>query len=307
VADDWAEKRREVEALLGHRVNKERWLATLSLRGYIRLGPDIAQAADIAADLEEIAADSGESEPRERIEGFVRSTDDQPTPISRVGALSRVLATDAERIDEVRDWRERELLKGLLERDDCARWILEQHEQPEPGSDFVWLAYAPPGAQRVHRVPVDRAGPLGQLAKIADDLADIYGWQDQQAAMFVLSGAIPIVSPIRVRTVRKGPIFAASRIILEVDPWTDPREVANAYRRTRRDESNNQRYRPLGERALNLAAFVAEHYEETDAERLAAWNRAYPDWKYPDLRSFGRASREATNTLLDPKLFGGNQ
>jgi len=297
VADDpWANVRREVERLHGRPVSNELW-AFLEIK-YDHLGPESARAEDLAFDLDEIAIRVGERASSEPAAQFVRKSDGT----SRVLALSTVLASEAANVDEVRAFRGRALPNGLIKHQDCAAWIRERHEEPST-SDRVLLAYAPPDAQWVYRIAVTRGGVLGELAHLSEVLADMFGWQEQQATMFLLSGVVPLVAPIRVTVRRKGPIAAASRIILEIDPWTEPAAVQATYRRVRKENARGQRYRPLGERALALAAFVAERADLSDEKRRQLWNRAHAEWKYPDVRTFTRAYREATATLLDPKII----
>ena len=297
MANEWAGVRRQVEQLVGRPVGDQLWIAVRKSHEY--LGPDAAQPEDMAKDLEEIFAEAGESGTRERAERFAGRN----AKAGRTQAISAVFAAIAAERADVRDFRARALPDGLVQLDDCAQWIFDHQPQSLPKKETALLDYAPPGAEWVHRVRVAHDSLLGDLQMLSNALAGTFSWQPQQATMFVLSGAVPIVAAIRGTVRYKGPVAAASRIILEIDPWTDPRDVQAAYSTLRKGDDATRRYRPLGERALALAAFIAERPDDPDEKRRRAWNRAHPDWTYPDVRSFSRAHRQAWERLLDPKIY----
>lgn len=166
------------------------------------------------------------------------------------------------------------------------------------------LGYGVPGDKWMHFVAVPKGGGVERLYRLAGELAARYGWQQAQATLFILTGSIPLVSPLTAELVTRRPCAGASRLVLTIDPALPPEEVAAEYRRVRRALlGEGKRARPLSEKHLRLGAFVAERQDcRTDAERLHAWNAAYPHWGYQQdqVTNFNRDYRRAQERLLHP-------
>jgi len=153
------------------------------------------------------------------------------------------------------------------------------------------LAYGVPEDCWERHVPTTNAGVLERLRQISVFLAKRYGWQEAQATLFVLTGRIPLVSPVRCKV-------NLSRITLDVDPSITPRHLADHYRRIRR-KVLAKRTRSLSPKHINLAAFLAGRDPGKKwEERLNAWNERYPCWKYDDVGIFSRDCRQAKKRLL---------
>lgn len=245
--------------------------------------------------------------------------------------VSLLLAIEAGRRDDVRLFRDDALGCEALPLDGVDAWIRAHREEPtfwvrvpvaaqglHVGADGdariaprllisrvqassweeVRLHYV--DEHRVaHTVAVTAGGVLDDLRVLGETLSRAYGWTPAQATVFVLTDAVPLLEEIRVRTdVRSQP--AASRIRLEVEPTVPAARVAAAYRREQQ-RLLVSRPRPLGEKSLELARFVAESDPAlTWRERLEGWNAAHPDWAYrrEHVQNFHRDSMAAQRRLL---------
>ena len=260
----------------------------------------------------------------------------------RLRAISVLLAYDAEqdplvvdfrtsvlggqllRSEEVEDWikqqaiadgKPTQLLNGVpLPSDAECQWdrtaggwftnppIVIDRQHPTLGRISVkLLAYGVPEDpwQRVVKTTV--GGVLEKLRQVSGYLAKQYGWQDAQATLFVLTGNIPAVSAIRAK-IQFRPFPVTTRITLTVDPTLTPREVAKHYGNVRQ-KVLRKRYRSLTEKHIGLAMFSATRpEEETWAERMAAWNKEYPKWRYmfEQVSNFRRDCLQAQRRLLHP-------
>lgn len=249
----------------------------------------------------------------------------------RADVVSLLLAVDAGRRDDVRLFRSDALGGEVLPLDGVDGWIRAHREEPT-----FWVR-VPLGAQKLHvgadgdariapRVLISRVqassweevrleyvdehrvaqtvavtvgGVLDDLRAMSETLSRTYAWTRAQATVFVLTDAVPLLEEIRVRTDgRSNP--AASRICLEVDPTVPAARVAGAYRREQQ-RLLVSRPRPLGEKSLELARFVAVSDPDlTWRERLDAWNAAHPEWAYARdrVQNFHRDATAARRRLL---------
>ena len=246
-------------------------------------------------------------------------------PDRRLEVLSYIIAAEASRLPEVRNFREKVLRGRLLAPEDVPSWI-EQHKaeatiyvriplpsKPQNFPDWfsslaaipeeeraTWpveyqsdtLAYPVPGEEFVRRVPVDKNSPLGHLKQVVTKLVTRSPWwQEAQAVAFVLTGVVPPLPRARITITYSS--HMPPRITLEVDPRLSSREVADIYAKAR-SEVFQGRDKPMGEKHLTLAAFLAENATgETWQELMGKWNREYPKWKYTDYRWFCRDARAA--------------
>lgn len=163
------------------------------------------------------------------------------------------------------------------------------------------LEYATTGDGWVRKIPVTSGGVLDRLKALARSLSRHYGWQKAQATVFALTDRTPLVS---VHSAHYAPNFsfpALSRIELVLDPALSPRQVAEFYRKARK-EIVSGRYRNLSEKHTLLAAFGASHGNSPKLREK--WNRQYPKWRYESESNFGRDVRAAKQRLLlaDPRV-----
>lgn len=157
-----------------------------------------------------------------------------------------------------------------------------------------------PGEDWARRVPVRHDGVLGRLKRIAGQLCKRYPpWQEAQAVAFVLSGAIPLV-PIGRVTYHLSSHMPA-RMTMMVDPRLSKEEVADLYARHRRKLFQGQD-KPMTEKHLRLAVFLAENPTSTWAERMLKWNASYPQWGYKNYRTFCRDALAAYERVRGHKF-----
>ncbi len=149
-------------------------------------------------------------------------------------------------------------------------------------------------------VPTAEGGVLERLRQLSEALARHYGWDEALATNFVLTGEVPLVPSVEIRGSYPSNFRTLARISLTVDPALSPREVADHYRRVRA-EIVGGRHRELSEKHMRLATFTAARpASETLRQRMVAWNRKYPDWRYKTETNFGRDCKQAIQRLLHP-------
>lgn len=149
-------------------------------------------------------------------------------------------------------------------------------------------------------VPTAEGGVLDRLCQLSEGLARLCGWDEASATNFVLTGEIPVVRSIEIRSSRASGYPTLARISLTVDPALSPREVADHYRRMR-GRILKGRHRELDDKHLHLAIFAAERPAgETLREKMAAWNKEHAGWKYKTETNFGRDCAQAVRRLLHP-------
>jgi hypothetical protein len=234
------------------------------------------------------------------------------TASTRVEALSALLAIDARDQDYVSDFRRRVLRGRLLKPERVSGWVERRGgtttrfvTTPEQDRERVVkrtvqiLDYAIPESSWVQRELVALDSELDHLRAISESLAKRYSWQPGQASTFVLTNLVPILEPIRATINHRAPVRAATRIVLDIDPTTTAREVADGYKLIR-EEVLGRRYRRMSEKNMRLAIFAAEHQEGTWDERMQAWNRRGIGNRYTEPSNFQRDAVNATRRLLEP-------
>lgn len=242
---------------------------------------------------------------------------------TRTEARSALLAIEAARDEEVQTFRRRRLRGRLLRRENVEAWVERQerleHRRGLPG---FWVAvavekpststvqgcraeepatvreltYAVPHDRWVRASPTRSGGVLEKLRVLSEQLARRYAWDAAQAATFVLTGAIPIVPMIRLNW-----DGARGRVVLDVDSFVTPREVALAYGKARHPLVKT-RPRPQTEKHLRLAVWFAERPAgESWAQRMAVWNREHRKWRYRRAENFARDAVAALKRLHPPR------
>jgi hypothetical protein len=231
---------------------------------------------------------------------------------TRAEALSALLAAEASRDENVVIFRRAELRGRLIKPENIGDWVERRTESPSqlvtvaeerPDDPLEYsrrvLDYAAPPGAVVMRLAVAVGSPLDRLRILSASLAQRYAWQPAQATVFVLSGLVPILSPVRANTTMRFPITAASRITLDIDPTVTPREVAEHYAAVRKEVLPG-RSRRMSEKHLRLAIYAASHSAGTWAERMRGWNDEHPDERYSQSSNFQRDAAKAVKRLLNP-------
>ena len=240
------------------------------------------------------------------------------TTDARLDALAEILALDAARLREVREARE-DLLGGvLLKPQEVPRWVDEQDAREGEVDEGAILHDPRPDGQKSGKLLVKPGGTLDRLRLLVKRLTSAYGWDEPDAVSFVLAGTTPQLKRASVAIRYRSPYPTQSRIVIEADPRTPPREVTRLYSEARL-RLRKGADRPMKPKQLALAVFVARemnkfalvgvnvsylssvaedqrfritvHSTLTDdlkpndappgwRELMERWNRTYPDWAY---------------------------
>jgi hypothetical protein len=163
---------------------------------------------------------------------------------------------------------------------------------------FRFLAYSVPESEEKKEIPTRYEGKLERLRQLSERLAQEYGWTEAQSTVFVLTGAVPEITPV-TSSFQSRQLPALSRIVLTIDPALSPKEVAEQYRMARQ-EAIAGRHRELSEKHMQLAIFAAKHSDnETWAEKMAEWNKTHPEeWRYGEVANFSHDCLQARRRLL---------
>jgi hypothetical protein len=122
--------------------------------------------------------------------------------------------------------------------------------------------------------PFVAGGVLHELARTAQEVARVFGFDEAKAATFVLDGKP--VGPVRARYVAEpidSPKHPRWHIRLDVDPSVSAREVADLYRQARR-AAKLRKERAFSARILELLRFAS-----TLRSQGTSWEEARRLWK----------------------------
>lgn len=259
-----------------------------------------------------------------------------PLAASRRIAVSLLLAREASKDEVVQAFRDKVLGGRLIHFEKLDRWIQEHWESDGPPTTWIevplsgkWklegetvtvtpsmrigknfplegrlrtytLKYATPDLDTQIVKPVAKGGILDQLRFASEHCARLYGWQEGQATIFILTGRMPLITRCRTTT-RIRSIQATARITLEIDPSLSPKEVGEAYQAARKKIQG--RRRELSAKHITLGQFLAESPDgETLAAGMKRWNRKYRKWRYKQVTNFGRDMKAAERRLMNPGL-----
>src|SRR5215210_5961269 len=138
---------------------------------------------------------------------------------------------------------------------------------------------------------------LDHLRRISNELADMFGWKQEEAVWFVLTGETPQIKPLSVRVKVKGgrtgvPLWS---VTINAAPWVPHEEVERAFGRMQQQvlqvRSRRMSSRKMGPRALEVYQFVREQerlHEDrpTWSKLLELWNRRHPDKRFETYNNF---------------------
>jgi hypothetical protein len=172
---------------------------------------------------------------------------------------------------------------------DLARILVDFPADSCVGGHSELLEYGVPGNRWPRHVAVARGGKTDELKRAAAALTAEYGWQEGDAVVFILTGAVPL-PPIARFTA--DPLKPARQITIVVDARCAPARLAKRFAEVRNSVLGVQargQYKPIAsERSMYLALFTLAHKEGTWAERRRLWNADHPDWRYSDVSTFQR-------------------
>lgn len=184
----------------------------------------------------------------------------QPNTDVQQVALSHALASVARADTKVKQFREQ---------------VLGSHLLP-PGEYEAWLQAQPEHVRNA-------------LSKIAERLAERYGWQREAAHAFLLTGAEPIVETLRVRTTPEG------WIVMEVHPSVGA-ETVRSHFRAQQEALLRKGARSLKDREVQVVAFVAQRGGKPSS-LLEEWNETHPNWAYGRQSELSRAYHNGLGRL----------
>jgi hypothetical protein len=116
-------------------------------------------------------------------------------------------------------------------------------------------------------------------------------WNEDSAALFLLTGIAPRMHPIKLGLARAGGgLDIPSHVVLEVLPWVVPESVNDAYKSARR--ALNVTLRNQGDRKFDVVTFVLQLSNSCEPDDLnfkhlrERWNAEFPEKKFKDTDSF---------------------
>lgn len=255
---------------------------------------------DAAADLRR-KLDGRRATRTQRVEAWKEETVVPPVTDPRYAGVAEILALEASEDPEVVLWRATHLPMGEPVDDAHLKETVNAlGKRPSRGVPRRRFGYV--HGSQARSFPVDARSALGELGAIAARLARGYHWTDDEAATFVLTGRPPRVAPVvaRVRATQRA---ATSRITLSVDPRISPTELGKIYGDLRRLPLleaivGHRASRPLDERSVSLAVFVARHHDESWARMRQRWNAEHPEWPFNNDRAFWTDARRAWQRVV---------
>jgi hypothetical protein len=152
------------------------------------------------------------------------------------------------------------------------------------------------------------------FARFATEIADYYGWDAEDAAVFLLTGSTPLVEPLRAsisirefRDEHGAPTpRSRARIVLEFDPLLSKETVAEAYENFRREVLAKGSKRPEFPELQAFRFVVARlQDDESPAESWSAigreWNEklAGSAWTYSKPEDIKRAYMSVRRRIIN--------
>jgi hypothetical protein len=157
-------------------------------------------------------------------------------------------------------------------------------------------------ASSIVDAPEDALGELRalELGKLGSILAnDYYGWDEEGAVWYVLTGEAPRLHPIRMRARGKAPVPDIVPhqfdVTLSVLPWVHAQEVEHAYRTAQKkllQEPPRKTAPRTSPRVLEVVQFWWKEQFRTSENRLSwpalceLWNQKHPDKAFSKWRTF---------------------
>jgi hypothetical protein len=239
-------------------------------------------------------------------------------------AVSQLVAAEARRTQVVLEFRQIVLKGKTLLPNQIDRWLgaLAQRQEAKPSVKvyassaeiekgavelnkstqveygYDTLAYVVPGSAGTHRILVSSKGILGYLLFLSKRLCEWYGWEECHATTFILTDVPPPIEEYDYLVDSRRRVPALTRVIMQVDPAMNPREVASLYREIRLKHFG-QRHRSMSPKHIELAKFWGSVSESAPwKEVMQQWNQLHPDWAYKREQNFERDCTQARRRLL---------
>lgn len=248
----------------------------------------------------------------------------------RFQAMSEIVATLANREEDIRAFRQ-EILNGqLLKSEEVPQWIASMSEKEGRSLRFTFtvndsedwgeevvrqaqacatahkedkfhpvgvnrekLLYVVPGSDIAGTALINANGTLGRLKRLAAIYQTI--WPEQWAVHFILTSEAFPVSRATVGT-KYDAAYGLHRITLEVSPHLTGDKVRDLYLSERQGFFSQHGFgrntRTLTVKHVGLAVFAAKTPGPWP-RKMRRWNQKFPQWKYAYASRFERDCRAA--------------
>lgn len=161
--------------------------------------------------------------------------------------------------------------------------------------------------------PIAWGGTLHRLYDLGRYLASRFGWREEYATTFVLTGQYPIAYLYDLELRQNDRFPALEAVQLRFPYRLSPRDVATFYAEERHwldpgrgNGSASKRDRPMTKKHLELAVFSQTHKSGTLKSKMESWNDEHakdpPNWRYEHVTVFGRDIRSAYSRLTGKEL-----
>ena len=331
----------ELGNILGESINESMWDYLLQ-KGFIQ---DVISRKKTLNDLEEIIkeiqiATGIRDKPKDRLLYPLNKVKILPNA-DRVSALSVAIATIASKSNKLIYFRQKELNKKIIKITQVDKWINSQKTE-NTTSTFItnieipnshktkrnkdgsykitpplniskaknieekYLYYLDNKLINIKNTQVITNGLLDRLRVLSIELSEEFSWEQSEATMFILTDYIPKIDPINSKYIKNNYFKGLSKIQMEIDPATSPKDVMVKYSEFRQ-EFINGRHRDLSSKHLNLAIFYAKKNKHQKwMESMYSWNSNYgkkqPSWKYEVVTNFALHCKRAFEKLVSPNL-----
>ena len=331
----------ELENIHGESISDSMW-DYLQQKGLVQ---DVVDGKINLNDLEEIIKEiqiaSGlRSKPKDRLLYPLNKVKILPNA-DRVSALSVAIATLASKSKKLIDFRRKELNNKVINITDVHKWIKSKNTQAT-NSSFIakieipnshkpirnndgsykitpplnisqaknieadYLNFLDKKLVNIKKIPVIKDSSLDNLRLLSIELSKEFSWQQSESTMFILTDYIPKIDPINSKYIKNNYFKGLSKIHMEIDPTTSPKDVMVKYSKFRQ-EFISGRHRDLSSKHLNLAIFYAKkNKREKWMESMNTWNSNYgitkPSWKYEVVTNFALHCKRAFEKLVSPNL-----
>tara|TARA_Y100000590_G_scaffold84071_1_gene93783 strand:+ start:20823 stop:21854 length:1032 start_codon:yes stop_codon:yes gene_type:complete len=331
----------ELENLHGEPISESMW-EYLDIKGYIN---EVANGTKTLNDLEEIiqeiqVATGLRNKPKDRLLYPLNRVEILPN-VDRVSALSVAIATIASKSNPVINFRANELNKKIIDASQIEKWISSQkakqnsskfissfeipnshkpiqnkdgsykispplHITKVEGVEEKYLYYLDKKLVNIKKISVIKDSLLDKLRKLSIQISEEFSWDKSESTMFILTDYIPRIYPVNSKYIKNNNFKGLSKIHMEIDPTTSPKDVMVKYSEFRR-EFIQGRHRDLSIKHLNLAIFYAKkNKNEKWIQSMYSWNSNYgnskPSWKYEVVTNFALHCKRAFEKLVSPNL-----
>jgi hypothetical protein len=197
----------------------------------------------------------------------------------------------------------------LVDGDVCTSGSIDLPRGTASSNSFCRYLYCKVEDRSVLSVPTNAHGNLEKLRKLSVLLSLCYGWDEEDAALFVLTGIEPPVPRVKAFTT-PAPWGEPKqqKLILEVDPSIGVMEIGGWYKSSKKMlRFKAERNRSCGLKAFKLASFYGEHAQWCNPnwrELFSKWNelhRKNKKYVYKQLKFFKRDCKNALGSLITVK------